>query len=667
MSELADLVRIAQEGRLALMIGADLPSTVSGLLSTQELATGLAQYSETSGSDSLARIAEVSKKSHQPWKYINYLRLVYPKQPTPGEVHRTIAALPITYLMTSAYDNLLGLALKEAHLTCNLLIQDHDAWRPSRDRDLIKLCGDLDRVETLVVAASDYTELITDKHRTDILKRVREWLTDKTVLLIGCDPTPASDFENYVYLTVLQHLGGFQTKGYLVWPQAVNDSDRQRWSERRVAILPQDPLELLKSLQKELGPAPAIRPEDKESAALRELVKMLAGQPAPSAVADTLNRIPLRQRPVSIRTTIRLWLEKNKSLSAILDIDYAPNFTHYYGKPINTDCTLTDLNDWATAAEQARQAPSVAQDEAVKKLESQCLDLFDRILRADLPDRTKYGLALRDSQVLNATLELVIALQDDLLSPMPWELLNDGHVTDGTVIVGRGFLGQKYPLYRLPTSVSGLDQVTGQIKAALVVAADPSGKLGDVAAETLWIKKTLEAEGIKVDTCQPDGPEVQDPETIKTLLRSGKYQLLHFIGHGLFKPRKAAESYLQLGAKGQSSKLITATDLADAARESNLVLVFLSACHGATEAQKSDQPWKEAGLMDALTRAGVPVSVGMRWIVADTNSHKLAQEFYKHLMGGETAEQALLHARQSLGSSFDWANPILTKRHGILG
>jgi CHAT domain-containing protein len=161
---------------------------------------------------------------------------------------------------------------------------------------------------------------------------------------------------------------------------------------------------------------------------------------------------------------------------------------------------------------------------------------------------------------------------------------------------------------------------------------------------------------------------VGDPERIKDLIRDGGYQLLHFIGHGQFNPGDPAQSKLILGRAKEKGKAITATALAQVARESKLILVFLSACEGAGEAGEKILPWQEAGMVDALIRSGVPATVGMRWIVGDANSHLLVERFYETLLGGDTLEHSLMLARQKLGDADqpDWANPILTKRHGVL-
>jgi CHAT domain-containing protein len=170
-----------------------------------------------------------------------------------------------------------------------------------------------------------------------------------------------------------------------------------------------------------------------------------------------------------------------------------------------------------------------------------------------------------------------------------------------------------------------------------------------------------------VDERRPGDEDVSEPEAIKRLLRDGGYHLFHFTGHGLFDKDDPSRSKLVLGRARERDKELTAAALAEVARESDLILVFVSACEvGLTAEQAEAQPWKEAGIVDALTRAGVPATVGMRWIVGDQNGRTLAQTFYTELLSGKPAERALVIARQAVANEPDWANPILTKRHGVL-
>ena len=163
----------------------------------------------------------------------------------------------------------------------------------------------------------------------------------------------------------------------------------------------------------------------------------------------------------------------------------------------------------------------------------------------------------------------------------------------------------------------------------------------------------------------PTDPCVDNPEELKRRLREGGFQLLHFTGHGQFNKRNPDNSALLLGRPGQQRASFTANEIAQVARASDLTFVFFNACElGAAGSPTSS--WNVAGMIDALTRNGVPAALGMRWRVGNLNGRKLVERFYGELLAGTPSEVALLHARQSLNDQPDWANPVLTKRHGML-
>ncbi len=635
----------------------DFSTADTGLPSSQELAHGLAHEGNLPASDSLAEVAQAAKLAGQDWLPPQYLKAALPAAQQPGPLHTAVASLPVQFLMTTAYDDRLASALTATGHSLNLLISDKDTWLPGRARDLIKLCGDLSRLALLATAKEDYIGLTADHRRADLFHRAGRWLKENTVLLLGCDPAQGSDFERHVY-QVLKSLGAFGARGYLVWPDPAA-ADVTRWAQRHVTVVDAEPRALIESLAAELQGVTVTRPPDQELAALQALVEVLGKSPTPAQVNAALSQIPATQRPQSIAITFRLWLSDEDRLQAILDVNYTPNVTHYYGQPVSTDVSLQTLQDWAEKAQEARQALKKPED----SIQAQSIQLFQSILAAD--DRQAYENALRDSRLLDASPHIVLAVQDKpgRLAAIPWELLHDGLIDEH----GRGFLGLKYPVYRLPTSVSSLGRVTGQIEKALIVAADPTRQL-EPDQEAGWLESTLAQAGVAVDVRLSDDADVGDPEKIKDLIREGGYQLLHFIGHGQFNPGDPARSKLILGRAKEKGKAITATALAQVARESNLILVFLSACEGAGEAGEKILPWQEAGLVEALIRAGVPATVGMRWIVGDGNSRLLVERFYETLLGGDPLEHALMLARWKLSDAGqpDWANPILTKRHGVL-
>jgi len=515
------------------------------------------------------------------------------------------------------------------------------------------------RLHTLVAAEDEYLDVLLDDNRRAILDRVGEGL-HKTVLLLGCDPARDGDFDNWLYFEVLRKLGAFGVPGYLVWPQPAA-ADVARWAGRNVTIIDAEPLEFLNALAQGLEGAPVTQPPDKEMAALRGLLQLLRGSPTRAQVDTAIAQVPATQRLRSIRITFRLRLSAENKLRLALDLAYDPDIEHFSGDFVDSGISLQRLRNWTASAEERRKNWELPQNSPV---EQRALEFFEALLPSGSVERQKYESALHVRQRFADALYIVFEPDDERgrLSPVPWELLHDGQVT-----LGRGFLGLKYPVYRRMPDGAALNRMAGRIQKALLVAADPTQTLGELNAEMDWLKTTLEGAGLTVDVRRPDDPDVSDPEAIKRLLRDGGYQLFHFTGHGLFNDDQPTRSKLMLGRARERDIALTAEALAEVARESALVLVFLSACEvGLTDELPLSRPWEEAGVVDALTRAGVPATVGMRWRVGDQNSRKIAQTFYTELLGGKPAERALTFARQAVAGEADWANPILTKRHGVL-
>lgn len=663
MSHLEALTAKAKAGQLALLVGPDLPAEATGLPSGKELARGLAAELNLPATDSLAAVAQGLKARNQQWKYVGYLKRVLPAGGKPGPLHEAIASLPLPFLLTAAYDDRLTRALEAAGRPANLLIEDGDLERRQFGRpELLKLCGDLSRVHTLVVAEDEYADLLLDDNRRRLFDRAREWLREKTVLLLGCDPAETGDLESWLYWEVLERLGAFGGGGYLVWPEPAA-ADVARWAGRSVTVVDAEAVAFLESLAAGLVGVEVAPPPDKEMAALKGLLEMLRGAPTEAQVKAKSAEVPAEQRLESIRITFRLRLAGDKKLRAALDLEYDPDIDHYTGELKDTGITQQRLRNWAAGAEAGREACELPQGGPI---EQKGIEFFEAILPPGSDERQMYerALYLRQASFADA-LYVVFEPEDELgrLSPIPWELLHDGRVA-----LGRGFLGLKYPVYRRLRSVTSPGQVAGRIQKALVVAADPTGQLGELDAEVDWLVAALKAAKIaQVDVRRPTDNDVSDPEAIKRLLRNGGYHLLHFTGHGQFDAAAPPRSRLVLGRARERGKELTAAALAEVARESNLVLVFLSACQvGETAERRASRPWEEAGIVDALTRAGVPATVGMRWQVGDQNSRKLAETFYTELLSGKPVERALMIARQAVEDQPDWANPILTKRHGVL-
>lgn len=665
MPETELLIEKAKTGQLVMLIGMDLRPEDTAVLPAEELAHGLAAWCNVPDSASLARVAQKLKEHTHQWKYTRYLNQVLPAHGEPGPLHKLIASLLIPFLVTTAYDDRLARALEQAGRPANVLIKDSDLQQRRLNRpDLVKLCGDLGRLDTLVVARKEYEQLADDEGRRELLKRTGTWLQEKAVLMVGCNPAQGSDVETCLY-PLLNKLGAFGAGGYLVWPHPAA-ADAARWAGRGVRVIDAEPLAFLESLGAGLQGAAMALPPDQEMEAIKGLLHILRGAPAAAELEACAAQVPASERLKSIRVAFDFELSAGQELQAALNVNYDPDIDEFRGKFKDTGITLEQLREWANEAGALRRKWKLPQGSAV---EHKGLAFFEKIVPPGSEERRVYEDALYLRQTFANALYIVFDLRDALgrLSLVPWELLHDGNVNRMDTIRGRGFLGLKYPVYRRLAAVSSPAQVAASIQKALVIAADPTQQLAQLEAEVDWLVAMLKKAGVaQVDERRPTDNDVNDPQAIKALIRDGGYQLVYFTGHGLFDAAQPARSCLVLGLPGEPDVKLTAEDMAEAARESALTLVFFSACElGGTAAQDPARPWEEAGIVDAMVDAGVPAAIGMQWKVGQDNSRKLVETFYGELPN-TPPERALMIARQAIQDQPDWVNPILTKRHGVL-
>lgn len=243
-----ELIDALERRSLALFIGADLPRDATGLPSRAGLARELARRKGLDESLSLAEVAQRVARGGNRWEFTNFIRDQFDttgKSPQP--FHRRIVELvqehEIKALVTTAYDNLLELAFQDAGMPINRVVRGSDVSfiDPSRPT-LIKLYGDIQQPNTLVVTEDDHYDLGRDRDKEDLLHEVKTVLRRQTVLFLGynlADP----DF-NLLWREVLDRAGRFNRTAYAVWP-GLSDSEVQIWRDRGIVILDEDPMGVL--------------------------------------------------------------------------------------------------------------------------------------------------------------------------------------------------------------------------------------------------------------------------------------------------------------------------------------------------------------------------------------------------------------------------------------
>lgn len=133
----------------------------------------------------------------------------------PSSAHQALARLPISAVFTANYDDLLESAYREAGKRVQVVINDRSIPFMRRDPDIvniIKLYGDLDQPETIVLARHQYESFFLQ--RPQMIKLLETELGRSTMLYLGW-----SHFDphfNLVFGELLSHYGSLMRAGYAV-------------------------------------------------------------------------------------------------------------------------------------------------------------------------------------------------------------------------------------------------------------------------------------------------------------------------------------------------------------------------------------------------------------------------------------------------------------------
>ncbi len=257
-----------------------------------------------------------------------------------------------------------------------------------------------------------------------------------------------------------------------------------------------------------------------------------------------------------------------------------------------------------------------------------------------------------------ATLAPVVLRADE--PDVPWELI---HLkpAKGPRQQTPMFLGQ-LGLLRWP--FDGYPQATLQARPGKVRVLCPQ-MIGSAspgaggALEAQFLEQQLGAR-------QLDGTEA----ALRTLLRGGDFDLLHFSGHGVADPQDSSSAKLILaraaGAGGSERlRYLTARAVEQNAKlrrdDGTGPLVVLNACQ---LARGGDQLTGSGGFAKAFLATGAAAYVASLWSIHDTPAHDFVTELYTQLLGGATVADAAAAARQKARSAGDatWLSYVIYAR-----
>ena len=238
------------QGRLTLFIGADLPESITGALSHQELADGLAAQHGLPPGQSLAATAQLVMSHQNRFAFTNFLKEKL-RGAKPGALYAALADFVRAHepemLVTTCYHQLLERALTDRGYYQLQAITDDGAlsFVDTRAPALLKLYGDIQQTD-MVVTEQDESALLRgrDPKRREMLDEVTRLFKRTTILFLGHDltsPTLRMLFDDVAG-------GKFQRPAYAVWPGIPAAEQQALASNRGLTVLDVDANTVLHTL-----------------------------------------------------------------------------------------------------------------------------------------------------------------------------------------------------------------------------------------------------------------------------------------------------------------------------------------------------------------------------------------------------------------------------------
>jgi hypothetical protein len=259
------------------------------------------------------------------------------------------------------------------------------------------------------------------------------------------------------------------------------------------------------------------------------------------------------------------------------------------------------------------------------------------------------------------------------LAELPWEYV---YLPQADVPGQRrgpeGFLAlnRRVSLVRYESQEGALVPISAGVSPLRLVALlaspdDPNYEELDVAKE----RQSIEQAVADLSVIQPD---FYPDATVDTLLGAlvEPAHIFHFAGHGEFKGNMGERYGSQEGAgavilldDNHHAAPFSAQKLAINLTARSVRLAVLTAC----EVGQRDAASAWAGVVTALTHAGIPAVVGMQFRIRDTNALAFSRAFYRALAAGQPIDAAVTDGRFAIfnrgdENERDWGVPVLYLR-----
>ena len=232
---------------------------------------------------------------------------------------------------------------------------------------------------------------------------------------------------------------------------------------------------------------------------------------------------------------------------------------------------------------------------------------------------------------------------------IPWELLHLTDPKESTLLPEEtAFLGQQ-GVVRWRWRHWPQEQLRLRYGLARVIAPDypEPYKLDQATSERQYLREMFGAEDVEPHHA-----------SVLALLRSGAFDLLHFVGHGAASIESIADAQLLLeGAldtdgqyRSEPLRVSVVARNVRCDRSGGGPIVFLNACQTGRLGQ---QLTSIGGFAQAFLDAGAGIFVSSLWSVGDTPAKEFAVAFYEALRNGRTASEAAATGRAAARKAGD--------------
>ncbi|MDX2160167.1 MAG: CHAT domain-containing protein [bacterium] len=303
-----------------------------------------------------------------------------------------------------------------------------------------------------------------------------------------------------------------------------------------------------------------------------------------------------------------------------------------------------------------REDDGVTRDEMQQAARAFGEQLFDFLFRTSTAINNAYVASL--ARAGNEGLRIRLSVERaGVLSHLPWELIRDPQLEYLS-------LSRTTPVvrYTQQLSIRPPAAITFPLRALVMISSPHDHPPLDVEGEWTRLKGAtaeLQRRGI-LQLERLDNATLID---LQRRLRTGDYQIFHFIGHSDFDP-VTQQGVLVFEDPNDLNKgqIITGSSLSrELGEEAPLQLVILNSCRSARRVDQD--PF--LGIASGIVARGIPAVVAMQFEITDRAAKVFAEEFYRAIAELLPIDSAVSEGRRAIANvvgNTEWATPVLYMR-----